>query len=207
MLMRQFISRKLRESIMILFLIFLSFAGKCQTQLVHELKAGYAITNQISNVGLFYEIIPRQNFGYELGIIKDKQFQYLPCGGYCKDPVQTYKPYDWNTWTFVLSLKYYFSKKKDHARFYLGAFLLYSSEVPGSISDEFQERLDNPDPIDYSTDVYTNRLSLGGVFGYKMRLGSHLLFEPSLAVGVNVNSPNVITDFESLFIGRIGWRF
>lgn len=199
--------RTVNGILLLLYGIFQCCEVKGQPTFPNELKIAHVTTWEISNVGLFYEIIPKSNFGYEIGAIKDKQLLYLPCDGYCNDPDQAFKAYQWKSWTFTLALKYYFTRKKDHSRLYLGAFLLYALDISGSLSDEFRGRLKKSEPFDFSYHVFTNRLSPGGLLGYKIKLGTHLLIEPSLGLGINVNSTRFETDWESFFAGKIAWRF
>lgn len=205
--MRLCFTRKVSRLLFVGFITIWGSTCRSQSSMTHEVKIASIITNQVDNVGLLYEFIPNKRIGYELGVLQDNNIRFFFCDGHCDNPNEVYKAYDWRSWTFILSLKYYLSQKHRPSRLYVGSFLLYSTEVKASISEEFRERLKEPIPINYAPDVYVNRLSPGGIVGYKWQLGQHLLLEPSLALGINLNSPYIGTDFETLVTGRIGWRF
>lgn len=203
--MKSTFTRKLLPFLILIFTIAWNPICKSQSQLTHELKPGFIGTNYISSLGLLYEIIPNKRFGYELGIVPyTNTFSYSCVDGSCDN----FESYKMRYWAFILSAKYYLSKEHRPSKWYVGAFLLYSTEVQASISDKFRERLTQPSPIDLYLLATKNRLSPGGIVGYKWQLGQHLLIEPSLSVGINVtNLYSIDADLESLLMGRIGWRF
>lgn len=204
----------LKFSLFIVGILSLTLSETCKSQssIIHELKTGYIATNEVSNVGVLYEIIPNKHkrLGYELGIVYDNiPYRFSCADGSCDNPDADYETYDWRFWTFIVSAKYYLSKEHRPSRWYLGAFLLYSTEVQASISDKLKGRLQNLNPfVDFYEVLSKNRVSPGGIVGYKWQVGQHLLIEPSVSVGINVTNLNSIdADIESLFTGRIGWRF
>lgn len=196
--------------IVFVFTILWSPICKSQSSLIHEVKPAFLATYYFENLGLLYEIIPGERWGYELGVVSFKNvFMYSCPDGYCDSPDENENliPHYIRSWAFNLSLKYYLSKELQASRWYLGASLLYAVEVPSSISDELRAKFkdDHRSPINSYLSTSQNHISPSGMVGYKWRLGQHLLLEPSISMGIDLS--NISSGMEYLFTGRVGWRF
>lgn len=201
-------TQKFLSSLIIIFTIAWNPTCKSQSSTIHEVKSGFFGSYYVENLGLLYEIIPRKQWGYELGIVPYKSLFMFTCpDGYCDSPDEdeNLQPHYLRAWAFTFSLKYYLSKKHQASRWYAGAFLLYSVEVAGK---KLRARYQDQSSIDSYLQLSRNRVSPGGILGYKWQIGQHLLIEPSLSMSINLaNLGNMSVEREFLFLGRIGWCF